>query len=566
MLKFAALLSGLIVAAALPIVGLATSVTTASAATAAPVRSTVHAPRGVTFRHIKARRTGKPVIFLPRVSRATLSSTGNLEYLGGPIQSDVRIHLLFWGYWWDYTDTGYAGGCYPTEGNGLSSETYLYNFYSGLGTSSDYWSRVMSQYGDGFGNYPTYPNPNGTALEDSWVDCGNNPPSSATAADLSNEAYSWATWLEDTFGTSFGSNDQIVIVSPSGDNPDGWNDGSNFCAEHNSTVDQYGNPFSFTNLPFIPDAGSNCGASFVQNSFDGWSIVGGHEYAEAVTDPFPSADSTGSPQYPTAWDYTPNGLEGENGDLCAWQHLGLTTLSTGTFAMQPTWSNSANGCLYATVNSPGNQSTNLNASVSLQVTGSATQGSPSFSASGLPTGLSIDSATGLVSGTATWPGNYNVTVAATVGGLSSLAKFTWQVFPASGAVKLHYHNTHCMDEYRSSLTNGTKVDVWGCNGTLAQTWAGFPDDTVRRYGGPSAINTGKCLDIKGASTANGTKVDLYRCNGKWNQVWSYNSTTREWVNPHSGKCLSDPASNLTNGTQLIINTCTDSHNEQWSNL
>ncbi|MCW2936056.1 MAG: hypothetical protein JWM19_7018 [Actinomycetia bacterium] len=525
-----------------------------------------HGPRGVSFRHLSAKRAGRPIIFRRPVLRAALSGTGNLEYLGGPIQSDVRVHLLFWGNWWDYTDTGYSGSCYPTEGNGLSSESYLNNLYSGLGSSSDNWSSVMSQYGDGFGNYPTNPNPNGSALADLWVDCSANPPSTTTNADLANEAYSWANWLENTFGTTFGSNDQIVIVSPSGDSPGGWSSNSGWCAWHNWTADQYNNAFTFTNLPFVPDAGANCGASTVQGSFDGWSIVGGHEYAESITDPFAWQDSTGAPQYPTAWDYTPDGGEGENADLCAWHHLGLVNLGTGTFAMQPTWSNSANGCLYATVNNPRNQTTNLNASVSVRVTGSATQGSPSFSASGLPRGLSINSATGVISGRATWPGNYGVTVYATVGGLSSLAKLTWQVFPPRGAVKLYYNNAHCVDNYRSSLASGTKVDIWGCNGSLGQTWAGFPDHTVRRYGGSSAINTSKCLDIVGPSTANGAKVDLYTCNGQWYQVWNYNSTTREWKNPHSGKCLTNPSSSLTNGTELIISTCTDSHSQQWTNL
>ena len=34
----------------------------------------------------------------------------------------------------------------------------------------------------------------------------------------------------------------------------------------------------------------------------------------------------------------------ENGDLCAWHDLGSISLSTGSFAMQPTWSNAADGC------------------------------------------------------------------------------------------------------------------------------------------------------------------------------------------------------------------------------
>ena len=69
----------------------------------------------------------------------------------------------------------------------------------------------------------------------------------------------------------------------------------------------------------------------MQDQLDGFSIVGGHEYAEAVTDPEPSSGWVAS--------------DGEEiGDLCAWQNLIALSLSTGSFAVQPLWSNNAGGC------------------------------------------------------------------------------------------------------------------------------------------------------------------------------------------------------------------------------
>ena len=79
------------------------------------------------------------------------------------------------------------------------------------------------------------------------------------------------------------------------------------------------------------DLGSSCGASSVRSRLDGFSIVAGHEYSEAVTDPMPASgwvDSRGE----------------ENADKCAWMHLHAITLATGTFAVQPTWSNKIHGC------------------------------------------------------------------------------------------------------------------------------------------------------------------------------------------------------------------------------
>jgi serine protease len=86
----------------------------------------------------------------------------------------------------------------------------------------------------------------------------------------------------------------------------------------------------------MPDAGAACGMGFVNGSagrFDGFSIVGGHEYEEAQTDPFPSSgwlDRFGS----------------ENADKCAWNSLSTNiTLGSSYFAVQPIWSNKAGGCV-----------------------------------------------------------------------------------------------------------------------------------------------------------------------------------------------------------------------------
>ncbi|MEU2738281.1 putative Ig domain-containing protein, partial [Streptomyces sp. NPDC007095] len=56
-----------------------------------------------------------------------------------------------------------------------------------------------------------------------------------------------------------------------------------------------------------------------------------------------------------------------------------------------------------------------------------------YSASGLPTGLSISSSTGLISGTASTAGTYSVTVSASDStGASGSASFTWTVSTSGG--------------------------------------------------------------------------------------------------------------------------------------
>ncbi|WP_052433815.1 hypothetical protein [Streptacidiphilus melanogenes] len=236
-----------------------------------------------------------------QVGRAPADST--LIYNGGPVQHQVGVYLVFWGNQWD------------SDGNGV--QQYQTDLFNGLGTSSDSWSTVTSQYTDDSGQGPSF---GGPVLGGTWVDDSAPAPANAQQADIAAEADAAASH----FGVS-GPDVQIVVMSPSGTSPDGFPN-SGFCAWHD-----YDGTVSYTNMPYVLDAGSSCGANSVANQLDGFSIVGGHEYAESLTDPQPSSGWVAS--------------DGEeDGDLCAWQNLGTISLPTGDFAMQPTWSNAAGGC------------------------------------------------------------------------------------------------------------------------------------------------------------------------------------------------------------------------------
>jgi subtilase family serine protease len=83
-----------------------------------------------------------------------------------------------------------------------------------------------------------------------------------------------------------------------------------------------------------------------------------------------------------------------------------------------------------TVTNPGSRTGTVGTAASLQIaaTDSASGQTLSYGASGLPTGLSINSSSGLISGTPSAAGTYSVTVTAedTTGALGS-ASFTWTV-------------------------------------------------------------------------------------------------------------------------------------------
>jgi hypothetical protein len=83
-----------------------------------------------------------------------------------------------------------------------------------------------------------------------------------------------------------------------------------------------------------------------------------------------------------------------------------------------------------TVDNPGNQSTDLDAAVSLQIVADDTTAGQhlAYSAVGLPPGLSIDGGSGLITGSPTSPGAFSVLVTARDGtGANSSVGFTWTV-------------------------------------------------------------------------------------------------------------------------------------------
>ena len=231
--------------------------------------------------------------------------SGALTYGGGPVATSPVVYLDFWGNQWD------------SDPNGV--EQYMQSLFGGLGDSSDSWSTSMTQYTDASGNPVTFTGP---VLAGAWVDDSAAAPQSASQADLAAEAQNAASH----FGVS-GPQADIFVLSPSGTNPDGFPN-AGYCAWHD-----WNGTTAYTNMPYVLDAGSSCGAGSVQNQLDGFSIVGGHEYAEAVTDPEPSS----------GWVDQSNGEE--IGDLCAWTGLQAISLDTGSFAMQPLWSDNDNGCV-----------------------------------------------------------------------------------------------------------------------------------------------------------------------------------------------------------------------------
>jgi hypothetical protein len=255
-------------------------------------RSAASSTRSRPIRAARARR-----------ARGTSALAGGVSGVGVTTGAE-KVHLVFWGSQWgtQSTTSGYA--TFSGDSQGVAPD--LQKFFKGLGTGGETWSGVMTQYCQGVSTGATscpssntshVAYPTGGALGGVWEDASSAAPGTASAHQLGQEAEKAATHFGNTT-TASNRNDQYVIVSPHGTNPDSY-ETQGFCAWHDYTADSTldgggavsGSLLAFTNLPYIPDAGASCGQGFVNrpSTLDGVTIVEGHEYAETITDQFPSA-------------------------------------------------------------------------------------------------------------------------------------------------------------------------------------------------------------------------------------------------------------------------------------
>jgi Ricin-type beta-trefoil lectin domain/Putative Ig domain len=501
-----------------------------------PVRVALHQAFGRSLPHVRHGRIAGIVVPVgKRAKPAVRTAAGctepncDLVYQGGPVQHSPHVYILLWGPNWTNTDREYG---------------VLWSLFHGLGvTSHDTWSTITSQYGDGSSN-PAF----GSMVFAGAFHDTSTPPNPVSIADLAAEADGFAS----TEGITDLANSQIVIAPQSGTcftsegggfagNCGAPDSSGQYCAFHSFSNEP------FTNLPYQLDAGTFCGENFVNpgsaGTYDGVSMDAGHEYAETITDPNPD----------TGWiDLADTVSGGEIGDKCDFSSSSRdVSLSTGSFAMQPLWSNAARGCVLTTdrvtVTSPGNQSALIGGAVSLQVhAASVARLRLSYKASGLPSGLSMSPA-GLITGKpSVTAGTFGVRVTATdTAGFSASVSFTWAIKSGTGAVK--GYGSKCADDFRGRTVNGNKIDISTCTGQNPQKMTFLANNEV--------MVEGKCLRDSGG------RVILYTCNGATTEQFTRHANG-EYVIRFNGQCLTAPSA--TNGAQLTLARCTDTTQQRWS--
>ncbi|WIN00531.1 endo-1,4-beta-xylanase [Actinoplanes oblitus] len=110
----------------------------------------------------------------------------------------------------------------------------------------------------------------------------------------------------------------------------------------------------------------------------------------------------------------------------------------------------------------------------------------------------------------------------------------------------------CIDVPNASQNNGTRVQLYDCNGQANQAWTLTSSKQLTVYGS-------KCLDAAGSG--NGAAVQIYSCNGQANQQWNVNSNGTI-TGVQSGRCLD--VWGTGNGQQVQLYDCNGQANQRFS--
>ncbi len=113
------------------------------------------------------------------------------------------------------------------------------------------------------------------------------------------------------------------------------------------------------------------------------------------------------------------------GDAAGGPYYVTVLAEDGTYSGEQSFNWNVNSAI--TITTPADQSNSEGDSVTLAISASYTGGGLTYSASGLPGGLSINSSTGVISGTASDGGSFDPTVTASHSSISTSVTFDWTV-------------------------------------------------------------------------------------------------------------------------------------------
>jgi len=512
----------------------------------------------------------------------TLSYGGGIDGIGVN-SGHAKVYLVFYGNQWGTEGTDGNGNA-TFSGDPDGGAPVAQQMFKGIGTGNELWSADLTQWCDGpnvatgatscpsNGNFIPYQS--GGVLSGVWYDNSAASPSAASGHQLGQEAVNAAGHFGNTSAAA-NRNAYYVILSPTGTNPDNYQ--GQYCAWHDYNGDStltggavtspYGD-VAFSNQPYNMDSGAGCGVGFVNSpgTLDGWTITMGHEWHEMMSDQNPAGGWTNN---------TGSSYQGqENSDECAWISPGTSggaanvTMGNGTYTEQASWSNDTNACSIShpiinhstgntvTVGGQSAQSWTVGTAASLQMsaTDSASGQSFTWSASGLPAGLSIGSSTGLISGTPTTAGSGSATVTATdTTGASGSTTVSWTVSGSGGGGS------------GNAITNGGfetgSLSGWTASGVTSVTTSGPHSGTyAAELGNTNPSNTSTIKQTFTAATGDSKLAFWYdvTCPDTVTYDWA-TATLKDNTTGTTTTVLPKTCVNPTSGWKQITATITAGH-------
>ena len=187
---------------------------------------------------------------------------------------------------------------------------------------------------------------------------------------------------------------------------------------------------------------------------------------------------------------------------------------------------------------------------------------PTFSATGLPSGMGFQASPMLLFGWPATAGTYPVTIHER-GSLGSTQAVTFKLVvkaaPANGAtgqIRLPLAGK-CLQDPGSRTANGTRLEIETCVSGSSENWTIDSDNTIR-------IN-GRCLTVAGTGSSAGKQLILVGCSASsTRQRWA-EGDHGELVNPAAVLCVTDPGYSKRNGTVPTMGAChVKASYEEWT--
>lgn len=118
-------------------------------------------------------------------------------------------------------------------------------------------------------------------------------------------------------------------------------------------------------------------------------------------------------------------------------------------------------------------------------------------------------------------------------------------------------NGRCLDADLNTITrNGTRVQMWDCNGQNQQRWFQGSEAVIRNYA------SARCLDADlNTIGRNGTRIQLWDCNFQNQQKFYLQGLNFRIA--YNGRCLDVDTTQNWNGGRVQLWDCNGAPQQQW---